>query len=82
MNTWKFWAAFAMGAAAGTCIALLYAPQPGERTRRQLLRSMEEAGDYLKETAGDVQGRAQDYVKRSRDVVEELVNSVRRVVEV
>jgi gas vesicle protein len=68
--------------AAGASIALLYAPQTGERTRRQLRRSIEDAGDYLKDTAEDVQDRAEDYVRRSRDVVEDLVESARKAVKV
>jgi gas vesicle protein len=82
MDTLKVWAAFTVGVAAGASIALLYAPQTGERTRRQLRRSIEDAGDYLRDTKDDVQDRAQDYVKRSRDVVEELVDSARKVVRV
>lgn len=82
MDTLKVWAAFMVGVAAGASIALLYAPQTGERTRKQLRRSIEDAGDYLKDTADDVQDRAQDYVKRSRDVVEDLVESARKAVRV
>jgi gas vesicle protein len=82
MDSWKFWAAFTVGVAAGASIALLYAPQTGERTRRQLRRSIEDAGDYLKDTAEDVQDRAEDYVRRSRDVVEDLVESARKAVKV
>jgi gas vesicle protein len=82
MDTLKVWAAFAVGVAAGAGVALLYAPQTGEKTRRQLKRSIEDAGDYLKDTAEDVQDRAQDYVKRSRDVVEDLVESARKAVRV
>ncbi len=82
MDTLKVWAAFMVGVAAGASIALLYAPQTGERTRKQLKRSIEDAGDYLKDTADDVQDRAQDYVRRSRDVVEDLVESARRAAHV
>ena len=82
MDTLKVWAAFMVGVAAGASIALLYAPQTGERTRKQLKRSIEDGGDYLKDTADDVQDRAQDYVRRSRDVVEDLVESARRAAHV
>ena len=81
MDSWKFWAAFTVGVAAGAGVALLYAPQTGERTRRQLRRSIEDAGDYLKDTADDVQDRAQDDVKRGRDVVEDLVDSAKKAVK-
>jgi gas vesicle protein len=82
MDSWKVWAAFMVGVAAGASVALLYAPQSGERTRRQLRRSVEDAGDYLRDTADDVQDRAQDYVKRGRDVVEDLVDSAKKAVKV
>lgn len=82
MDSWKFWTAFTVGVAAGASVAFLYAPQTGERTRRQLRRSMEDAGDYLQDTAEDVQDRAQEYVKRGREVVEDLMDSARKVVRV
>jgi len=82
MDSWKVWAAFTVGVVAGASVALLYAPQSGERTRRQLRRSVEDANDYLKDTAEDVQDRAQDYMKRGRDVVEDLVDSAKKAVKV
>ncbi len=81
MNSVKVWAAFTVGVAAGACVALLYAPQTGEKTRRQIRRNVEDAGDYLKEAADNVQDRAQEYVKRGRDVVDELVDSARKAVK-
>jgi gas vesicle protein len=81
MNSVKVWAAFTVGVLSGACVALLYAPQSGERTRRQIRRNVEDAGDYLRETAEEVQGRAQEYVKRGRDVVDDLVESARKTVK-
>lgn len=82
MNSCKVWTAFTVGVVAGASVALLYAPQTGERTRRQLRRSIEDAGDYLKDTTDDVQDRAEDYVRRSRGVIEDLVDSARKAVRV
>jgi len=81
MNSVKVWTAFSVGVVAGACVALLYAPQSGERTRRQIRRNVEDAGDYLRETAEEVQERAQEYVKRGRDVVDDLVESARKTVK-
>ena len=81
MDRLKFWAAFTVGVAAGACVALLYAPQSGERTRRQIRRNVEDAGEYLRDAADNMQDRAQDYVKRSRDVVDDLVDSAKKAVK-
>ena len=59
MSTWKFWAAFGVGVAAGAALALIYAPQSGARTRRQIKRAVSDAGDYIKDTADTVQGVAE-----------------------
>jgi gas vesicle protein len=80
MNSWKFWAAFAVGVAAGASVALLYAPQAGERTRRQLRRNYENAGDYLKDTVDTVSDRARTYAKRGREAVDDIVDSAQSVV--
>lgn len=82
MDSWKVWAAFTVGVVAGASVALLYAPQSGERTRRQIRRNVEDARDYLNDTVDDVQDRAQGYVKRGRDVVDDLVDSAKKAVKV
>jgi len=75
MNAVKVWAAFMVGVAAGAAVALLYAPQTGERTRRQLRRGLEDAGDYLKDAADTFGDQAEKYVKRGRDIVDDVVDS-------
>ena len=79
MSTWKFWAAFGVGLAAGAALALIYAPQSGARTRRQIRRAVSDAGDYLKDTADSVQDMAGKYIKRSKDVVGDVVDSAQNV---
>ena len=79
MSTWKFWAAFGVGVAAGAALALIYAPQSGARTRRQIRRAVADAGDYLKDTADSVQDMAGKYIKRSKDVVGDVVDSAQNV---
>jgi len=79
MSTWKFWAAFGVGVAAGAALALIYAPQSGARTRRQIKRAVSDAGDYIKETADSVQDFAGKYVKRGKDVVGDVVDSAQNV---
>jgi len=80
MNAMKYWAVFTVGVAAGAVVALIYAPQAGAKTRRQLRRGFEDAGDYLKDTAGTFNDRAQTYVKRGKDVLDDVVDSAQNVV--
>jgi len=75
MNAVKVWAAFMVGVAAGAAVALLYAPQTGEKTRRQLRRNLEDAGDYIKDAADNLGDHAEKYVKRGRGIVEDVVDS-------
>jgi gas vesicle protein len=71
----KFWAAFGVGVAAGAALALIYAPQTGEKTRRQLRRGYEDAADRLRSTANDVSDQAGKYFKRGKNVVNDVVDS-------
>jgi gas vesicle protein len=80
MNAVKVWAAFMVGVAAGAAVALLYAPQTGEKTRRQLRRNLEDAGDYIKDAADTVSDHAEKYVKRGRNIVEDVVDSASNAV--
>ncbi|HSY00663.1 MAG TPA: YtxH domain-containing protein [Acidobacteriaceae bacterium] len=75
MSMGKFWAAFGVGVAAGAALALIYAPQTGEKTRRQLRRGYEDAADRLRSTANDVSDQAGKYFKRGKNVVNEVVDS-------
>ena len=87
MSAKNCWFAFGVGVAAGAAIALLYAPQTGAKTRRQLRKGvedagdyLEEAGDYLKEQAERFTNEAQKAVKRTRDQVESAVDKAGDVV--
>jgi len=72
MSAVKFWAVFTIGVAAGAAVALIYAPQSGVKTRRQLRRGIEDASDYVKNTAETISGQAEKYVKRGKDIVENV----------
>jgi gas vesicle protein len=75
VNILKFWAVFTIGVAAGAAVALIYAPQSGERTRKQLKRKLEDAGDYLKDASETLSDHAERAVKRGRDVWEDVADS-------
>jgi gas vesicle protein len=80
MSTLKFWAAFGVGVAAGAALALIYAPQSGARTRRQIKRTFSDAGEFVKDTADNVQDFAGKYLKRGKDVMGDVVDSAQNVV--
>jgi len=79
MNAAKFWAVFAIGVAAGAAVALLYAPQSGEKTRRQVRRKLEDASDYVKDTADTISERASKAYKVGRGAVEDALDSASSV---
>lgn len=77
MSSKNYWLAFGIGVSAGAAIALLYAPQSGARTRKQLRKSIDsaaddagdylrDAGDYLKAQAEKLSDEAEVAVKRAR----------------
>jgi gas vesicle protein len=72
MNTIKFWLAFSVGVAAGASVALLCAPQTGVKTRKQLKRKLNDAGDYLKDQIDD----AGDYIKDQASVLGDQATKV------
>jgi gas vesicle protein len=88
MSAKSYWIAFGIGVAAGASIALLYAPQTGVKTRKQLRKGVEDAGDYLedaanylKEQAERLSKEAEKAVKRTRGHVEYAVDKANDVVQ-
>jgi len=79
MNAVKFWAVFAIGVTAGATAALLYAPQSGEKTRRQVRRKLEDASDYVRDTADTISDRASKAYKVSRGAVEDALDTASSV---
>jgi gas vesicle protein len=71
----KLWAVFTVGVTAGAIVALIYAPQTGEKTRKQLKRRIEDAGDYLKDASETFGDHAEKVVKRGKDVWEDVADS-------
>ena len=81
MNNRYIWFAFGIGASIGAAIALLYAPQTGMKTRKQLRRSMneaadylEDASDYLKDQADKLGAEAQKAISQTRGKVNDFVD--------
>ena len=87
MSTKNVWIAFGLGVTAGAAVALLYAPQAGVKTRRQLRKNvddgveyLEDAAEYLKEQAEYLSKEAQKTIKRTKGQVEEVVDKASSVV--
>jgi gas vesicle protein len=86
MDSWKFWIAFGVGVGAGAAVALLYAPQPGDRTRKQLKRGLEDATERIQNTAEELGSKAEQYgkqaekvIRRGKDVMDETVTKASSV---
>lgn len=75
MSAGKFWTVFSIGVAAGAIVALLYAPQSGVRTRRQVRRGFRQAGDYVKDTAETISDQAEKCVQRGKNIAENMKDS-------
>jgi gas vesicle protein len=81
MSSKGIWIAFGLGVSAGAAVALLYAPQPGVKTRRQLKKNiddgvdyLEDAAEYLKEQAEYLSKEAQKTIKRTKGQVDDVVD--------
>ncbi len=59
MSAKHYWLSFGIGVSAGAAIALLYAPQTGIKTRKQLRRGVQDAGDYLEDAADYLRDQAE-----------------------
>jgi gas vesicle protein len=69
MSAVRYWTIFSLGVVAGAAVALIYAPQTGDKTRKQLKRNLNDAGDYLKDTSDDLSKHAKDLSKQAKKVL-------------
>jgi gas vesicle protein len=81
MNAVRYWAVFSLGVAAGAAAALIYAPQTGEKTRKQLKRHLEDASDYIKDTTDDLSKHATRVYKSTRDAAGDMASRVSSVAD-
>ena len=79
MNAVRFWAVFSLGVAAGAAAALIYAPQSGEKTRKQLKRNMQGASDYVKDTSDDLTKHATHLYKTTKSAAGDVAAKVSSV---
>jgi gas vesicle protein len=82
-NTGKFiW--FIAGAAVGATIALLYAPQSGRATRRDLSRRLDHAQESLSETGRELYDQGRGLYDKGRKIADDaasLFDRGRKLVE-
>lgn len=71
MSVFKYWTAFSIGVAAGTAVALAYAPRTGDKTRKQWKRKLDDTSDYLQ---SDFSKQANKVYSRAKDVAEDLAS--------
>jgi gas vesicle protein len=76
MNVVRYWAVFSLGVAAGAAAALIYAPQTGEKTRKQLKRNLQDASDYIQDTTGDLSKHATRVYKKTKGVAGDVASRV------
>ena len=72
---------FLLGIAIGAGIALLFAPQSGVETRRDLRRRARRARRAAVDMADDVTTRVSDTFEQARDKVEGRLDSARQAIE-
>ena len=73
--------AFAVGAAVGAVVALLYAPASGEETRRQIRRKARNTRNRVTDLTEDLKTGGRDFLARQREHVEAAVERGREVFE-
>jgi gas vesicle protein len=70
----KIAAAFLIGGAIGAAVALLYAPQSGEKTRNDIRRTARrvkrEAADLVEDTISKVD----DFIDDTKEIVSEIID--------
>jgi gas vesicle protein len=69
------------GVAAGCLMGVLYAPQAGRRTRRQVVSAMEDGVDYLKSKADDTSKYVHEKTSRLQDGADELLDRGKAAIE-
>jgi len=69
---------FLTGAALGAAVALLYAPQTGEETRKLIGKKTREGAGALSETGRDMIDKGRDMFERGRKMADEAADMFER----
>ena len=60
---------FIAGLGIGTVVALLFAPQTGEKTRKQIVDKAQDGKDYVTSKGREIRKQAEDIVDQGKDLV-------------
>ena len=60
---------FRGGSGIGAAVALLFAPQSGEETRKQIAEKAQEGNDYVAAKGREIRKQAEDLVDQGKDLV-------------
>ena len=69
---------FFVGAAMGAAVALLYAPQSGDRTRRLLVRKLSDSRDALADSGTDLADKGRELFEKGRRVADDAAEMFER----
>jgi gas vesicle protein len=69
---------FFVGATVGAAVALLYAPQSGERTRRLIVRKLSDGRDALSDTGTDLLDKGRELYEQGRRVADDAAEMLER----
>ncbi len=69
---------FVAGAAVGATLALLFAPESGEKTRRRLAKHAQRGSQVLQNGGRDLYDRGRDVYDRGREIAEEAAELFER----
>ena len=76
MSNKSFWIAFLSGLTAGSIVALLYAPQSGEETRKKIGKAYDDAGDYVEDASDYVKDQAERLSKEAQSTYNKRVGQL------
>ncbi len=65
---------FLAGAAIGATVALLFAPQSGEETRKRIRAKASEGREALGETGRDLAGKSRDLFEKGKRLADEAAD--------
>ncbi len=69
---------FLIGTAVGAAVALLYAPQSGERTRRLLGQKIADGRDRLADSGAELADKGRELYRKGRQVAEDAAEMFER----
>ena len=72
--------AFLLGGIIGAGIALLYAPESGQETRRRIKEGCDDAGEWAKDKVNDARDRVEGGATKIKDVLTDRKEDIRSAI--